>query len=130
MLDWLIEFGQDALCLGLDIRLNDQNVPCLSTNAWRDQSSLSLWQLLDVYKNKAKHVLCTDIGRDGLLSGPNFDLYHEFSNKAPSFDVQASGGISQLSDLSTLKKNGSAGAITGKSLLEGKFTIEEALNAC
>ncbi|MGV6851318.1 MAG: 1-(5-phosphoribosyl)-5-[(5-phosphoribosylamino)methylideneamino]imidazole-4-carboxamide isomerase [bacterium] len=127
MLEWLNTFGSQRFCLGLDIRLDENNTPMLSTNAWRDQSTLSLWDLLDQYTGKAEHVLCTDIGRDGLLSGPNFSLYKSFASKAAGFSVQASGGISRLSDLENLVKCGVAGAITGKSLLENKFTVQEAL---
>jgi len=77
----------------------------------------------------ARHLLCTDIARDGMLSGPNVDLYTSLHARYPRIGVQASGGIRHADDLAALREIGCAGAITGKALLEGALSIEEAL-AC
>jgi len=74
-------------------------------------------------------LLCTDISKDGALTGPNFELYRDLVNRYPGLEVQASGGVSGLRDLQGLKTTGAAAAITGKALLEGCFTVREAMEA-
>jgi phosphoribosylformimino-5-aminoimidazole carboxamide ribotide isomerase len=87
-----------------------------------------MWQLLDeLVQGGLKHLLCTDISRDGALSGPNLDLYSDITGRYPGLQLQASGGVSSLSDLQQLKPTGSAGVITGKALLEQRFSVTEAL---
>ena len=77
----------------------------------------------------AKHVLCTDISRDGTLQGSNVELYTEVSKQFPNVSWQASGGIGGLNDIRALRPTGVGGVILGRALLEGKFTVEEAI-AC
>jgi phosphoribosylformimino-5-aminoimidazole carboxamide ribotide isomerase len=74
-----------------------------------------------------RHLLCTDISRDGALSGPNLDLYSEITRRYPQLQLQASGGVSNLDDLEQLKPTGASGVITGKALLDKRFTVAEAL---
>ena len=73
--------------------------------------------------------MVTDIGRDGMLSGPNLELIAEFVDRHPDLDVQASGGVSSTEDLRALRKTGAAGAIVGKALWEARFELAEALDA-
>ena len=72
-----------------------------------------------------KHVLCTDVGRDGALTGPNVDLYREAVARHPQIHWQASGGIHVARDLHALAEVGAAAAISGKALLEGLIPAEE-----
>lgn len=128
--DWLSRFGQERLVAALDVRLEEDGTPLLRTHGWTRGSGESLWQLLDYYTDKGlKHVLCTDIGRDGAMSGPNLDLYRAISSRYPDLAVQASGGVSGLLDLHKLSETGVRSAITGKALLEGCFTVAEAIEA-
>jgi phosphoribosylformimino-5-aminoimidazole carboxamide ribotide isomerase len=69
-------------------------------------------------------MLVTDIGRDGMLRGPNIDLYGEIAQRLPGIAVQASGGISTLADLERLSTHG---VIIGRALWEGRISLEEAL---
>ena len=72
---WIGEFGTDRIVLALDVTIEEQG-PILATQGWTTSTGVSLWDLLDRYSTLgAKHLLCTDIGRDGAMSGPNFDLY-------------------------------------------------------
>jgi phosphoribosylformimino-5-aminoimidazole carboxamide ribotide isomerase len=89
-----------------------------------------MWQLLDdLVAGGLRHLLCTDISRDGALSGPNIDLYSDITARYPGLQLQASGGVSSLDDLQRLKPTGAAGVITGKALLEKRFSVSEALEA-
>ena len=72
-----------------------------------------------------KHVLCTDVGRDGALTGPNIGLYAEAMRRYPLIEWQASGGIRNVSDLLALAETGAAAAISGKALLEELIAAEE-----
>ena len=72
-----------------------------------------------------KHVLCTDIERDGALTGPNVDLYREALSRFPRLAWQASGGVRDAADLAALAEIGVAGAVSGKALLEERITSEE-----
>jgi len=104
--------------------------PWPRTHGWTRGAGETLWALLDFYADKGlKHVLCTDIARDGAMTGPNLDLYREITRRYPDLVVQASGGVSGLQDLQKLSGTGVHSAITGKALLEGCFTVAEAIKA-
>jgi len=119
---WIDEFGPERIAISLDVRIVD-GVPRVATAAWTHDSGKSLWDVAAMYP-EAQHLLVTDIGRDGMLQGPNFDLYREIAERLPGLQVQASGGVSSLSDLNGLPM---AGAIIGKALWEGRINLEEAL---
>ncbi len=123
---WLRKFGPDRIVLALDVRVADAGGPTLATHGWTEESGESLWDCVDYYLSAGlRHVLCTDIGRDGALSGPNLDLYRAFGARYPTLDLQASGGVRDSSDLFALRDAGAASAITGRALLDGRITAEE-----
>jgi phosphoribosylformimino-5-aminoimidazole carboxamide ribotide isomerase len=125
---WLGRFGPDKVVAALDVRMDDKGTPMVRTHGWTRDSGRSLWNLLEFYDNaNLLHVLCTDISRDGAMSGPNEDLYREIKKRYPRIKVQASGGVSGLKDLENLVATGADSAISGKALLEGCFTVEEAI---
>jgi len=126
--DWLGRFGADSLVAALDVTIDDAGVPWPRTHGWTRGAKQDLWSLLDYYADKGlRHVLCTDIGRDGALTGPNVDLYRQITARYPELEIQASGGVSGLVDLRRLATTGASSAIVGKALLEGCFTVAEAL---
>ena len=122
---FIAEFGADRITLSLDVRIAD-GVPYVAVSGWTEDSGASLW---DVAANfpEARHLLLTDIGRDGMLAGPNFELLEEAATRLPPVAIQASGGVSSLEDLRRL---GTHGAIVGKALWEGRIDLREALAAC
>lgn len=125
---WLNEFGAEQLVAALDVRIGEDGTPRPRTHGWTRGSGQSLWQLLDYYSDKGLiHVLCTDIGRDGAMNGPNLELYAEVTRRYPALAVQASGGVSELDDLRSLTGTGVDSVISGKALLEGCFTVSEAI---
>ncbi|MBV9930349.1 MAG: 1-(5-phosphoribosyl)-5-[(5-phosphoribosylamino)methylideneamino] imidazole-4-carboxamide isomerase [Alphaproteobacteria bacterium] len=121
----LAEFGGERITLSLDVRMID-GAPIVATAGWTEDSGLSLWDAAARYP-EARHLLLTDIGRDGMLQGPNFALLEAAARRLPHLAIQASGGVSSLDDLSRLAV---AGAVVGKALWEGRFTLAEALSAC
>lgn len=128
--DWLDRFGAERLVAALDVSIDEAGVPWPRTHGWTRGAGRDLWSLLDFYADKGlRHVLCTDIGRDGALTGPNLDLYRALTSRYPGLEVQASGGVSGLLDLRQLATTGVASAIVGKALLEGCFTVAEAMES-
>jgi phosphoribosylformimino-5-aminoimidazole carboxamide ribotide isomerase len=124
--DWMARFGAERICLAFDIRLDDEGVPRVRTRGWTEGGELSLWDAIARYPTgRIKHVLCTDIERDGALCGPNIELYREALARYPKLAWQASGGVRHASDLAELSKTGVAGAVSGKALLEDRITSEE-----
>lgn len=129
VIEWLDRFGADRLTLALDVR-RAEGVPMVATDGWTRGSGLSLWQALDrLSAGGPSHVLVTEISRDGALEGPDVDLAAEVVRRRPDLVYQASGGVASLADLAALKAAGATGAIVGRALYEGRFTLEEALGA-
>ncbi|QBG35323.1 1-(5-phosphoribosyl)-5-[(5-phosphoribosylamino)methylideneamino]imidazole-4-carboxamide isomerase [Litorilituus sediminis] len=127
---WLKTYGGDKIVLALDIKIDEQGNKTLPTHGWIKDSGVNLEDLMEQYINAGiKHILCTDISKDGTLSGSNVQLYTELCEKYPQIQWQASGGIGSLADIKALIPTGVTGVILGRSLLEGKFTLEEAI-AC
>ena len=126
---WFSKYGPEALVLALDVRIATDGNKYVAIHGWQEDSNQTLEQVIDDYlPHGLKHVLCTDISKDGTLSGSNVKLYREISQKYPQIAFQASGGIGQLDDVKALKDSGVAGVIVGRALLEGKFTVEEAIS--
>ena len=123
---WLRAHGAERLVLAFDVRLDAAGVPRVTTHGWKDQSTLSLWDAVARYtKAGLRHVLCTDVGRDGAMSGPNLDLYVEAVRRFPDVEWQASGGVRDARDLWALADAGAAAAVSGRALLEGRIPPEE-----
>jgi phosphoribosylformimino-5-aminoimidazole carboxamide ribotide isomerase len=124
--DWMGEFGADRIVLALDCRCDADGTPWLATHGWTRDSNTTLWDCIDGYRDAdLRHVLCTDVSRDGAMTGPSIDLYREFRQRYPTVELQASGGVRNVSDLSELRKLGAAGAITGRALLDCCITASE-----
>jgi phosphoribosylformimino-5-aminoimidazole carboxamide ribotide isomerase len=123
---WLDQVGPERMTVAFDVRLDDGGVPRVATHGWQRQSDLSLWSALDDFAgSQLTHVLCTDVGRDGALSGPNLELYREAARRHPHIQWQASGGIRDARDLHALSAAGAAAAISGKALLEELIPPED-----
>jgi phosphoribosylformimino-5-aminoimidazole carboxamide ribotide isomerase len=123
---WLKHFGPDRLTLAFDVCIDGRGVPRVMTHGWQRQSEHTLWNAVEFYvASELKHVLCTDVDRDGALTGPNVGLYAEAVRRYPHIEWQASGGIRNVHDLHALAKVGASAAISGKALLEDLIPVEE-----
>lgn len=126
VIEWLGHFGSERICLALDVRLDDRGEPQVRTRGWREDSARSLWDVLALYpQGSVRHVLCTDIARDGALAGPNVELYRTAVERFPEIAWQASGGVRDATDLQRLRAAGAAAAVSGKALLERRIPFEE-----
>jgi phosphoribosylformimino-5-aminoimidazole carboxamide ribotide isomerase len=125
---WVSKYGSEAIVLALDVNIDEVGNKFIATHGWQQNSGVSLEALLnDFLSVSARHVLCTDISRDGTLQGANHHLYAEMTKKFPTIAWQASGGIGGLEDIAVLKPTQVCGVILGRALLEEKFTVEQAI---
>ncbi len=125
----LNECGAENITLAFDVRGDAAGGFFVATSGWTQTSGLRVEDLLLRYQSLAKHILCTDISRDGMMGGPNIELYKHLLDIAPDMEIQASGGISSLDDIRRLKGTGVSGAIIGKALFEGSFSLSDAMDA-
>lgn len=122
---WLRDFGGERVGLALDVRLDADGTPRVQTRGWTQATAVTLWDAVARFEPLGlRHVLCTDIARDGALEGPNLALYGACVRRHPGLAWQASGGVRDAGDLEALDAVGVAGAVSGKALLEGR--VDEA----
>lgn len=127
---WMKTYSPEAIVLALDVNIDDKGNKMIATHGWQQSSDVALEGLLEDFLSVgAKHVLCTDISRDGTLQGSNESLYSQMKRQFPNVIWQASGGIGALADIEALKPTLVDSVILGRALLEGKFTLSEAI-AC
>lgn len=125
---WFAKYGAEKFVLALDVNINASGQKIVAISGWQEASGVLLEELIEDFQTVGlQHVLCTDISRDGTLAGSNVDLYREICAKYPNIRFQSSGGIGSLADIEALKGTGVAGVIVGRALLEGKFTVSEAI---
>ena len=127
--NWLTTYGAERLTIALDTRRIEGRWT-LPSSGWTETETRTLDDLAPWYAaHGARHLLCTDIDRDGMLSGFNIDLYRHLAEHMPQLSVQASGGVRSLDDIRAARDAGAKGVILGRALLENRFTLEAAL-AC
>ena len=120
-LRWLDQYGADKIILGADAR--DRQV---AISGWQEKSTLDVVDFVYGYQQRGvRHVICTDVAKDGLLQGPSFALYDEIRAQVPSVHLIASGGITTVDDLRQLQTNRLHGAIIGKALYEGTLSLPD-----
>ena len=126
-IDWIknvIEKYRERVCVGLDVT----NGSLIARGSGKVIGDLDHF-ISVLNKAGCSRIIVTDNSTDGALVGPNFQLLEQVINQS-SAEIVASGGVSNLSDLQQLRKMGLAGAIVGKALYVGQFSIEEALDTC
>ncbi len=123
---WFAEFGASRIVLALDVNVADDGTPLVTTHGWTQPSGLSVFECIaDFREHGLRHVLCTDVRRDGAMAGPNLELYRNILARYPDIELQASGGVRSIQDLQALRDAGIPAAITGRALLDGKIRAEE-----
>ncbi|WP_428943468.1 1-(5-phosphoribosyl)-5-[(5-phosphoribosylamino)methylideneamino]imidazole-4-carboxamide isomerase [Pantoea sp. FN060301] len=126
--NWFRQYGAEAIVLALDVRIEGGRKE-VAISGWQEAAGVTLEEVIEQFSPFGlKHVLCTDISRDGTLSGSNVALYREVAARYPAIAFQSSGGIGSLDDIAALRGSGAQGVIVGRALLEGKFTVTEAIS--
>lgn len=130
VIGWLAEFGPERITIALDARQDQEGQWQLPIHGWTENAGVTLDVLAQRYAAAGmRHLLCTDIARDGMLAGPNLDLYRHLAALLPGVAIQASGGIRDVADVAASRAAGCSGAVLGKALLEQRMDLAEAL-AC
>lgn len=125
MLEWIQQYGSENIILGADCKNR-----MIATNGWLENSNLNVISFIKNYKNKgAKYGIVTDIDKDGMLSGPAFELYEEIL-KETKINLIASGGITTIEEVKKLKNIGCEGAIIGKAIYEGTINLKDLSELC
>ena len=118
---WLMKYGADRIILGADVRNGK-----ISINGWKEDSEEDLLPFLKKYVDAGvRNVLCTEISRDGTLSGPAIELYSKVMETYPNLHLIASGGVSSIDDIKALDAAGIPAVVFGKAIYEGKIDLEE-----
>lgn len=118
---WLTKYGAENFILSADVK--NENV---MINGWLESANYRVLDLADQFiAHGLEYLTCTDIGSDGMLKGPNFNLYEKLKARFPNLKINASGGISSIKDLKKLNELGLHGVIIGKAIYEGKIRLKE-----
>ena len=121
---WLEKYGAERMILGADVRHGK-----ISINGWKEDSTEDLLPFLRKYIDAGvRNVLCTEISKDGTLSGPAIDLYKEMMDAYPELHLIASGGVSSIDDIKALDAAGIPAVVFGKAIYEGKVDLRELVN--
>lgn len=120
-IEWIKQFGADNFILSTDVKGNE-----IKVNGWQEKTGVTIYDIIDQYQPTGiEHITCTDISADGTLQGPNFALYKKLLKRFPKLKFTASGGVSSMEDLESLKYIGVYGTIIGKAIYEGMISLEE-----
>jgi phosphoribosylformimino-5-aminoimidazole carboxamide ribotide isomerase len=125
-LEWLEIYGPQRLILGADAKNG-----FIAVSGWQEETTLPVLDFIGkMHEAGVLFVVCTDIAKDGMLSGPSVVLYQEILKSFPKLHLVASGGVSTMDDLRSLRNAKLDGAIVGKALYEGHISLNELLELC
>jgi phosphoribosylformimino-5-aminoimidazole carboxamide ribotide isomerase len=120
-LRWLHKYGNEKIILGADVKDGK-----IAINGWKENTEISLMGfLMEFHRKGITKIISTDISRDGMLTGPAFQLYAEIMESLPKIELIASGGISSMDDIFQLAEMDVPGVIVGKAIYEGKISLKE-----
>ncbi len=120
-LNWLEKYGSEKIILGADAKDGK-----IAVSGWLETTELPVVDFISsYYKEGISKVISTDISRDGMLSGPSFELYAEILGELPEVQIIASGGIATMDDILKLDEMEIPGVITGKAIYENRITLKE-----
>lgn len=124
MCRWIERYGADRIILGADVRAGK-----IAVNGWMEDTQMDLRSFLDFYNAKGiRKILCTDISKDGTMTGPAHELYKLILKDYPQLYLIASGGVSSDEDIMRLNDEGVHAVVFGKAYYEGKINIKKLLN--
>ena len=116
------KFGLDSVIVALD---NKEGL--IMVEGWKTATAMTVDEALEKYTAMGvRHFLITSIAKDGMLNGPDLQTLSQ-ATQYPNAKIIAAGGIGSIGDLAALKDIGVEGAVIGKALYEGRFTLREAI---
>jgi len=122
--DWIESFGAERIVAGLDVKRDAGGRWMPQAAGWTESGEQDLFELLEYLTGSGlEHLLCTDIERDGMLTGAGVELYEELRERFPALRIQASGGVGSEDDIEAVAATGVHGCIVGRALLEGGVSM-------
>jgi phosphoribosylformimino-5-aminoimidazole carboxamide ribotide isomerase len=119
--DWIREFGSERFVIAVDVRDG-----MVAHKGWLERAQLTPSAFVESLTHAgAANFLCTDINLDGMLNGPNLELYRSLAGEFPAARFIASGGVAHISDLDQLAATGCYAAVVGKAFYEGRVTMDQ-----
>ena len=121
LLEWFEKYGADKFLVGADVK-NEK----LAIGGWLESTGIDIIEFIAKYMGHGiRQLFCTDVSKDGKLEGPSLDLYRKIMQHFPQLHFIASGGVSSMEDLYSLKEIGCKGVIVGKAIYENRITLGE-----
>ena len=118
---WLLQYGADKFLLGADVKEEK-----IAVGGWLETTDIWIYDFIEKYiGHGVRQLFCTDVSKDGLLQGPSTELYKNIISKFPDLHFIASGGVSDMKDVITLKEIGCKGVIIGKAIYEGRIAVKD-----
>lgn len=122
---WVLRYGADQIMIGADVKGRK-----LSINGWLENTEVDIMEFInDFMDDGARHFVCTDIAKDGMMEGSSLKLYDDILDNFPGIQLVASGGVSSIEECKVLQDMGISGIILGKALYEGLIDPDEVLKA-
>lgn len=119
--NWIDSYGADRFMLGADVKGTK-----LAVAGWTETTDQELMPFLEYWSSRGiQQVFCTDISKDGKLSGPSLPLYQSIVKQFPELFFIASGGVSDINDLNDLQQIGCKAAIVGKAIYEKRISMQQ-----
>jgi phosphoribosylformimino-5-aminoimidazole carboxamide ribotide isomerase len=118
---WIMKYGADKIILSADVKEG-----YIAVDGWQEKTEMKLFDFINDFSDDgAVNFVCTDISKDGMMEGSCIELYDQILDNFPEIKLTASGGVSSIKEMMTLKEIGVDGVILGKALYEGLVDLEE-----
>lgn len=119
--NWLAEFGSERIILGADAKNGK-----IAVSGWQETSDIWLADFVTTYVEKGiQYTISTDVAKDGMLAGPNVEMYRALQAQFPELYIIASGGVSTFDDIKQLAELSIFGVIVGKAIYENRISLKE-----
>lgn len=118
---WLLSYGREKITLGADIHKSK-----IAIMGWQKSTDIDVLDHIDYYFMRGlKYVRSTDVDKDGIQEGPNFELYKKIVNRFPDISLIASGGVRSVDDIKRLNDIGVKSVMFGRAYYEGNLKLED-----
>ncbi len=122
-LQWIMSYGREKIFLAADTNPADNKI---KVRGWMKKTEIDLYDHIENFYNSGlKFLKCSDVTRDGVMEGPNIELYKKIREKFPSIRLAASGGVRNTEDFRELKDIGVSGVVFGRAYYEGIITLQD-----
>jgi phosphoribosylformimino-5-aminoimidazole carboxamide ribotide isomerase len=120
---WLVSYGREKINLAADTNPQDHKI---KIRGWLKKTDINLFNHIQYFYDRGlKYIKCSDISRDGVMEGPNFELYKEIQEKFPDLSLIASGGVRNVDDFRRLRDMDLKGVVFGRAYYENKVSLED-----